>query len=154
MVRSLTAFLPVGGDPVALGSVLAGDPGVWLPPPAEASGPDGWIVVLRAGPARHAVLCGVGASVDDTGNLWRPLAWNPHGALGRLVDRALPDFVGELGLLQGDSPTLVLTGGYQPPGGQVGTAGDIAGLHLLAEVSARRFLEDVSQRLRASVRSR
>lgn len=150
MNRPLTVFLPIPGDTRGLSAALGGDPAGWLPPPAEPAGPDEWTVMLHAGPARHQVVCHVGAAWTSDGVLWRPLFWQPQGteALGRLVDKVLPDFDGEIGLLDSSGSTLVLTGSYEPPGGALGTAGDLAGGRYVADTSGRRFLEDVARQLR------
>jgi hypothetical protein len=151
--RTMTVFLPVVGPLERLSEVLAGDPRMWLPPPSEPRGSEGWMVHLRAGPVSYPVLCCVGSNWRDGDSLWRALTWSPHGgdALGRITDRALPDFVGELGLLPQTDPTLVLTGQYNPPGGAVGAIGDRAVMHRIADTTARRFLVEVAQCLASPV---
>lgn len=156
MNRSVTAFLPLAGDARSYLEILAGDPGRWLPPPADPLGPHEWTVHLRAGPAAYPVVFHVGADWSDSDNLWRPVTWSPRGSemFGRLTDRALPAFVGEVGLVTVSQPTLTLTGEYDPPGGVVGTLSDRAVLHRLADTTARRFLTDVAHRISSSLPAR
>lgn len=146
MPRPLTVFLPVG--PGAGCTVVAGDPGAWLPAPATAVG-DAWVLSLHAGPVAHGAVCRVGTATHDGTDLWRPISWQASDAGGhtRAIDRLLPTFAGELGVVRAPSPTLVLTGSYDPPGSVVGSVADRAGLERVAQATARRFVSDVARRL-------
>lgn len=148
MSRQLTAFLPVD-SPGAL-SQLAADPQWWLPAPATAV-PGGWVVPMHAGSLTRSVLCRVGAPVQETHRLWRPISWEPSDAGGRArpVDRLLPTFTGDLGVVLGPAATLVLTGTYDPPGAALGSIVDRAGLERVADRTARRFLVDIARQLTA-----
>ena len=149
MPRDLTIFLPV--DAATVASVARDDPQRWLPAPAAAV-PGGWVVTLHAGRAAHSVLCRVGPAVPASAGPWRPVSWEPSDGAGRVraIDRFLPRFTGELGVLQAPGPTLVLCGSYEPPGAVVGTVAAGAGLERVAQATARRFLADVAKRLAAA----
>ena len=147
MFRTITVFLPV--EPAAAEAVAA-DPQWWLPAPAAAAA-GGWVVSLHAGPATHPVLCRVGAPHRAIDGLWRAISWAPSDARGttRALDRLLPQFAGDLGLLSAPAPTLVLTGSYDPPGALLGSVADRAGLERVAQATARHFVADVAKGLTA-----
>ena len=149
MPRNLTVFLPMDTDTAV--SAICEDPQWWLPAPAAAV-PGGWIVSLQAVRVAHWVVCRVGpSSATSPAGLWRSLSWEPSDGAGRVrsVDRFLPRFDGEVGIVQTPGPTLILSGWYEPPGAVVGSLADRAGLERVAESTARRFVAEIAKRLGA-----
>ena len=147
MHQPLTAFHPLPRS-AAVAHLFQGDPSVWLPDLVRPLDDD-WVIRLHAGPVSHTVLCHVGDPFTRDGSLWRAISWVPSDADGhiRLLDALLPEFDGDLGLLEQPGPSLVLTGSYQPPGGGVGAAIDRVGLERVADATARRWLARVAKQL-------
>ena len=149
--QSLTAFLPISAK-LDASHDFAGDPGLWLPEPAMLVEPGRWVIRLHAGVTSHTVVCEVGVAAEHADAVWRGFTWQASDLTGRsrVVDRAFPQFRGEIGLVTAPAPTLVLTGTYDPPGGSFGYALDRVGLERIANMSGRRLLSDIAARLRAS----
>ena len=147
--HSLTMFLPVSAA-LDVTSVFVDDPGLWLPPPARTVTPGSWVVRLHAGITSHAVVADVGAAATTPGATWRQLSWQASDPAGRrrVVHRAFPQFIGEIGLVTAPAPTLVLSGTYDPPGGSLGDALDRVGLERVASMTGRRLLTEIVGRLR------
>ena len=145
----LTAFHPLARTDIdTLRARLADDPALWLPDPATPA-PGGWVTRLHAGPVSHSALCVVGDPWTKDEQTWRPVAWQPADAHGRVRAHhgALPAFQGDIGLVAHPAPTLVITGTYDPPGGAVGAAADRLVLERVANATARRWLVDAATRL-------
>lgn len=152
MVRTVRTFLPVVGDPAALIRAFESDPARWLPG-SRRTGPDGFVITLRAGTFTQQVSASVGAPWRAGSTRWRSLSWEPAGDAGgaRGVERLLPSLDGEVGLHieSGRRVTLVFDGRYQPPGGAVGTAVDVVALSRVADATIRRLTTDMVARLSA-----
>jgi hypothetical protein len=144
--------LPVVGDPPALIRAFEGDPARWLPR-SRRTGPDGFVVTLRAGSFTQQVTATIGAPWRAGATRWRTLSWEPMASQGttRGVERLLPSLDGELGLHieSGRRVTLVFDGRYQPPGGAVGTAVDMVALSRVADATIQRLISDIVARLSA-----
>lgn len=152
MARSVRTFLPVVGDPASLTRAFEGDPARWLPA-SRRTGPDQYIVVLRAGAMNQYVAAMVGSPWRSGATRWRSLSWEPTGVdrSARAVDRLLPSLDGELGLNieAHNRVTLIFDGRYQPPGGAVGTAVDVVALNRVADATIQRLVSDITARLSA-----
>jgi len=135
---------------------FADDPGAWLPPPADVYGPATWVVGLRAGPIHRNVAVSIGPVWQRGSTAWRALRWEPveDGSEVLPLESLLPVFVGEIGIVRSDArqtAELRLQGSYAPPGGIAGALADHAGLHRVAQHTADRLVEEVAQRLGASL---
>lgn len=137
----------------AVASVLAGDPGEWLPAPAEPT-EDGWRVRLLADGAlpqpmvAHDALVRLGdADEDEHSGLLRAMSWRSAS-----MDRLVPTLDGDLELvsLDGYGCQLSLMGSYRPPMSVVGEAGDRLFGRRVAEACVRRLVLDVAERLHAA----
>ncbi|TVR36561.1 MAG: hypothetical protein EA388_03560 [Nitriliruptor sp.] len=152
MARSVRTFLPVVGDPASLTRAFEGDPARWLPA-SRRTGPDEYLVTLRAGAMSQQVAATIGSPWRSGATRWRSLTWEPTGVdrSPRGVDRLLPSLDGELGLNieAHDRVTLIFDGRYEPPGGAVGTAVDVVALNRVADATIQRLVEDVTARLSA-----
>jgi hypothetical protein len=145
--------LPIGADRDRVREVFRGDPGVWLPRPARPHGPGRWGITVRAGPIARTVECRVGDVWEVDYVLWRRLVWTPEEEAGDVlpIRDALPVLDGALGLEDhGGTPVVVLDGRYRPLAGAAGVVLDRAALRLVATATARRFLEEVIDRLAAT----
>lgn len=148
MPRSVRAFLPVTGDPTALRRAFVGDPGRWLPD-ARRTGPDSWLMTVRAGALARTVEARLGIPWRTGGAQWRAISWDPAPTDGT-SDRLLPSLDGELGLhLLDGVVTLILDARYRPPGGPVGSALDGVALRRVARGTAERLVADLAARLTA-----
>jgi hypothetical protein len=136
-----------------LAPLLAGDPAVWLPPPAAADG-DAWRVTLHAegalpeALATHDARVWLDEATAHSGGQLRAVQWRSASA-----DRLLPVLEGDLELapLIGAGCHLALMGTYRPPLSVVGDAGDRLLGHRVAEACVRRFVLDVQNRLSEAV---
>jgi hypothetical protein len=125
------------------------DPGDWLPLPARRRGLGSWTVALHAAPLARTVSCAVGDPWVVGNGTWRSVQWRPEPQLRDAlpVERGLPTFAGELGLLDDDgTPYVVLRGRYRIPGGAWGRPLDLL-LAPVARHTAARFAADVAGRL-------
>jgi hypothetical protein len=157
VVRHLSWFTHLEVASSVAAPLLAGDPGRWLPAPAEPVG-EGWRVDLEAtgalpsAVARRAAFVTVGPASGDVtswgGPLLRAISWRAAGH-----ERWFPVLDGDLELvsLGGGGCQLSLLATYRPPLSVVGGLGDGVQGHRVAEACARRFALDVAARL--SVRS-
>jgi hypothetical protein len=133
-------------------SVLAGDPALWLPAPAERSNGH-FAVTLTAegalpGPvAEHTADVEIGPSGRYPESLIRSVTWRSAH-----LDRILPTLAADLELctLGGGGSQLSMTGTYKPPLSVVGEVGDRLHGHRIAEACVRRFVLDVGMRLEAA----
>lgn len=151
MRRPLHVEHRLEGDPATLAAAFLADPTRWLPEPARWQGKERWNVRLRAGRLSRMVLCRVGGVWNVEEERWRLVRWEPTGQRDDAlpVDRVLPSFSGELGVVSGDDgAVLMLRGTYTPPAGAVGVAADAAGLHRIASVTGEAFTAAVAARLR------
>jgi hypothetical protein len=129
--------------------IFRGDPGAWLPPPAELSA-EGWLVDLHADGVLVAPLAlqhaevQVGPPCATRGGLVRAMSWHATRA-----DRLFPVFTGDLELtpLPITGWQVAMVGTYRPPLSVVGGAADRALGHRVAEACVRRFALDVADRL-------
>lgn len=146
-MTSLTVFLPVKGDAVALRCLFADDPGRWLPE-SRHLGDDRWLTVVRGAGMTRAVVARVSQTWYAGSTLWRTVSWEPlvDEREPERVARYLPTMDGELGLHAevGGNASLVLDARYHPPGGPVGVTLDTLALHRIARGTAERFLADVA----------
>ena len=134
-----------------LESNFGGDPGQWLPSPAEHSD-GGWLVDVRADRAvpsaiaAHRTWTGVGEPgvVGQGGAMLRRVEWRSASA-DWLVPVLEADL--ELASLGGHGCQLSLMGSYRPPLSVVGGTGDRLVGHRVAEACVRRFVLDVADRL-------
>lgn len=135
--------------------LFAGDPGAWLPPPAEPDD-EGWRVVLHADgalpdavAAREAWVT-VGAVTPSGEGLLRRVQWR-----ARTAERLFPVLEADLEVtpLEGRGSQLSLLGTYRPPLSVVGDAGDRMLGHRVAEASVRRFVLDIDARVAEATRS-
>lgn len=143
---------PVPGSPHDLAAVFRRDPTWWLPPPAQADGPDQWRLRLDAGRFSRPVLLTVGPAWELGEMLWRVLSWEglPEDDEALPLERMLPAFSGEIGLRVVGAPTLVIEGGYEPPMGRMGATLDQAILHKVADRTVRELVVAVAKRLQAT----
>lgn len=152
MARNVRTFLPVVGEPAALMRAFEGDPARWLPA-SRRTGPDEYIVTLRAGAMSQQVAATIGLPWRSGQTRWRSLTWEPTGIerTPRSMDRLLPSLDGEVGLNieARDRVTLIFDGRYQPPGGPVGTAVDVVALNRIADATVQRLVHDITARLSA-----
>ncbi len=149
VVRGITAFLPVTGDPVALHGVMTRDPGAWLPD-SRHIGEDRWTMVVRGAGLTRIVAARIGTLWWTGSTLWRSVSWEPSDEAidPERLTRLLPSLDGELGLHgSGDVASLVLEGRYQPPGGHLGATVDALALHRVAQNTVDRLLADIAERL-------
>lgn len=157
MPSAIQIFQPVIGDPLALVAAFEGDPEAWLTESRRDGVADQWLVVLHAGALYRTVRLRVGDPWRSGTNRWRSLFWVPAGADGEAAptDRLLPSFDGELGLHLGDlgRTTLVLDGGYDPPGGRFGTAVDAIALQRLARLTTASLVATTATKLSVAARS-
>ncbi len=140
---------PVPGEADLVAEAFRGDPGQWLPQPAEDAGLERWLLRLDVGRFSRPVLASVGPPWQLGEMTWRVLSWEPLGEDGESLplDRVLPVFHGEIGLREVDSPTLVMQGAYDPPLGRMGRQLDSALLHRLADRTVRELVVAVAKRL-------
>jgi hypothetical protein len=137
----------------ASGALLAGDPTLWLPAPAEPLD-GGWSVTLHAdGPlpralADHRAIVTVGPSSTSEGTVLRSISWRSSSS-----DRFIPALEADLSLtcLNGSGCQLSLMGSYRPPLAVAGAAGDRLVGHRVAEAAVRRFVLELADRLDASL---
>jgi hypothetical protein len=131
-------------------ALLAGDPGAWLPPPAEPSGLGEWAVDLAAegalpsAVARRRVVVSIEGPASAEEALMRRLTWRAVHA-----DHLFPVLTADLELvpLAGTGCHLTFMGSYRPPLSVVGEVGDKLIGHRVAEACVRRFVLDVAERL-------
>lgn len=148
MRRHVYYYTHVLRDFGLIAPLVAGDPGAWLPPPAEPDG-EGWLIDLRADgivPGRLAsqpATAQVGPARSAEGTLVRPVLW--HSAA---TPTLFPVLDGELELtaLNQDLCQLTLLGSYRPPLAVVGALADRAAGHRVAEAVVRQFVLDVADR--------
>lgn len=150
MTRRLIAFHPMASSDDAAVAAF-GRSARELFPDGRLQGGEGVIrITLEAAGVRRPVDVHLGLAWGADSGWWRPMTWVPASS-GRdvfAVERALPTFVGELGLLEQDA-TLVLDGHYAPPGGRAGEIVDAIGLHRVAQATARLLLAQVAQQVQA-----
>lgn len=151
--RPLAHEVALEGPADRLLETFRSDPRTWLPAPARPAGPGAWTVDLAAGPLHRAVVVRVGRPWVLGASVWRTVTWDPQADEGDIgpLDRLLPTFEGEIGVVAGDYRVLLrLRGGYRPPGGLLGAAVDAAVLHRGAADTASRFCADVAARLKTA----
>ena len=134
---------------------FGGDPGGWLPAPAEAA-EGGWLVGVHADGALptvvagHTTWIGVGGLgvAGDGEALLREVEWRSASR-----ERMIPVLEGDLELasVNGHGCQLSLMGSYRPPMSVMGDAGDRLFGHRVAEACVRRFVLDVADRLAGMV---
>ena len=139
---SLTAFLPVTGDPVRLAGVMAEDPQGWLPDGAS-DGPDQRRLTIHCESGLHTVSVRISQPWWAGNTLWRTVSWDAldgfeetHGGCAELsaVD-------GELGLhASPGAVSLILDVRYTPSSGR----SDVSALHREARSTAERLLADIA----------
>lgn len=152
MRRNVYFYTQLEGRFGEAASVLADDPGRWLPRPADPAG-EGWRVLLDArgalpgARAHRMAVVQLGPIVRGCERVWRRVRW--RDAAG---DRRFPVMEAdvELEALVGGSCRLSLVGSYEPPGALVGNLTDAAVGHRIAEACVRRFILDIATRLEAS----
>lgn len=148
-MTTITAFLPVKGDPAALHRVFADDPGVWLPDSRQLGG-DRWHTVVHGAGTTRPVVARVNQVWRSGSTLWRTVSWLPvvDQREPDRIARYLPTMDGELGLsAAGGQSSLVFDARYQPPGGPLGATLDTFALHRVAQGTADRFLADIAAAL-------
>jgi hypothetical protein len=148
-MRQLHIFLPAGETSPTL---LVAAPELWLPEGARAAGPGAWTVTLRVGPLARKARVSIDGPTHRDAAVWRALQWQPVSEAGDPlpVDRLLPSFSGELGLVGSpQGSTLVLDGEYKVPLGPLGEVLDAVGLHRAARATGAALLSEI---LRASQR--
>lgn len=150
MLTQLTQRRRLDCTPWTAISRFLGDPGGWLPAPAQPV-EDRWLVTVHAGPVSWTVCVCVGEPESPPEGYARTLQWVPRSRPQPRDHGALPELEGVLLLREepGGRPVLVFRGHYQAPGGTVGAVIDLAGLHALAETTIRRLLADIAERLTA-----
>lgn len=152
MRRALEVGCPLEGALGGLRDAFVEDPSVWLPEPARWRGAGRWNVRLSAGPLSRIVVCAVGGPWRVGGERWRAVSWVPAAQADDVlpVGRGLPSLAGELGVVAREGGALLLLRArYGPPAGAVGAVADAAGLHRVAQATAREFVTDVAARLTA-----
>lgn len=136
-----------------LTGLLAGDPGTWLPAPAEPV-EGGWRVAVHADgalPRRlgagHPTQVSVGPVTATDSKLLRSITWR-----SATKERLVPGLEGDLELmsLEGYGCQLSLMGSYRPPMSVIGEAGDRLVGHRVAEACVRRFVLDLAKRLESA----
>ena len=155
MRRPLQAELAVPVPWRDAGQVFRGDPRRWLPEGSNHDGGLRWYVYLWAGQVGVLVHATIGEAFVD-GEVLRRLVGFAPPPVG-LVGKAAPAFEGCLELRprrRGDAATLALLGRYRPPGGAPGALADRLLLHRVARHTARTFLDDAAERLRAGAPAR
>lgn len=148
-MTTVTVFLPIQGDPVALHRALAEDPGRWLPDSRQA-GEGRWTTVVHGAGVARTVVVRVSDAWQAGSTVWRTFSWDPVVTADdpERVVRYLPRLDGELGLdAVEDRASLVLDARYLPPGGPVGATVDALALHRVARGTVERFLADIAERL-------
>ena len=152
-MRSIVYYythVPAAFEQVA--TPLSGDPGTWLPAPAEAS-PSGWLVTLHADGAvpqplaDHPAHVRVGPTSGNAATLRRRVTWR-SAVTGLLVPTLEADL--ELAPLNGYGCQLSLMGSYPPPLSVAGAVGDRLLGHRVAEACVRRFVLGLAERLEAT----
>ena len=155
-LASLTAFLPVAGDPEELRDIFSQDAHLWLPDGRQLSEERSAVVVHGADSARTVVVT-VGQPWTAGRTLWRALSWEAFGdADSRRDVVAVPSTLdAEIGLYTAaDAASLVLDGRYPlPPRQRIGTE-ELSSLQRVAQSAANRFLEEVVARLSAIAEER
>jgi hypothetical protein len=149
MRRHLYYYTHLEHDLPTASALLAGDPGLWLPLPAEPTA-GGWAVDLVASGAlpravsHHGAIVDVGPALASEDRMLRTVTWRSATAPG-----IFPVFDGDLELirLQGDLCQLSLIGTYRPPLAVAGGAGDALLGHHVAEACIRRFVLDMAERM-------
>lgn len=139
---SLTAFLPVAGDPAVLGRAMAQDPQMWLPD----GGTDGYdqpSLTIHSKGATWRIPVRISQPWWSGTTLWRTVSWDAldtdDGPLGGCPHLSALD--GELGLhVSPGAASLILDVRYTPAGREV----DAASLHREARTTAERLLVDVA----------
>lgn len=156
MERDLDRSVPVHVDPEQAIRTFTSGPGVWLPEPAELVGPATWVISLHAGMLVRRAECTVGNVWSREGSVARRVRWTPIGTESDLLEaeQLLPGFEGSVRLTPGEDMhvALELEGHYDPPGGVLGVVLDAALMHGVARSTAKRFLQDIGEKLAASHR--
>jgi hypothetical protein len=153
MQRHLYFYTHISRPYPAVAELLAGEPGLWLPAPAEANGV-GWQVLLRADgalPARLAERLAKVSTEPPTVNgrrLLRAVSWQ-----ATTKEQLFPVLHADLELdeLPATGCHLSLMGTYRPPLSVVGGAGDAIIGHRVAEAVVRRFVLDVAERVESTL---
>lgn len=156
-VASLTAFLPVAGDPEELRDIFSQDPPLWLPDGTPLAEDRSAVVLYDAAGSARTVVATVGQPWTSGRTLWRPLSWEDVGdGDAREGDAVVPPALdGELGLYTaGDAASLVLDARYPTPPRQRVGAEELSSLRRVAQSAANRFLEEVVARLSAAAQER
>lgn len=152
MARYLYYYTHAAEPFAATAARIGGDPGCWLPEPAEPEA-SGWAVDLVAEGAlpsliacRRALVWTFATQLVTAGHLVVPLSWQAITA-----ERWFPTFDGDLEVseLAGGGCKIALVGAYTPPLGVVGGTSDRLAGHHVAEACARRFVLDVAARVTA-----
>lgn len=156
MSTQVRAFHPVQGPAALMLQLFLADP-TWLPE-GERHDDGRWAMRVHGVGVSRQVAVRVGAPWSIGRTAWRSLSWDPadrgdgaaEGGTGRVAERLLPSFDGELGIdLPEGAVSLILDGRYQPPGGRLGAALDDMALHRVGRATAERLLADVAAGLQA-----
>ena len=154
MITQLSCKRPVACSTWTAISRFVGDPSSWLPAPAQPV-EDDWLIAVRAGPLSWTVCVTVGDPHTPPEGYVRTLRWVPRAQPSpRGTGHALPELEGRLILREepGQTPTISFQGHYRAPGGHVGAALDVAGMHNVAEITLRRVVSEIADRLAAAQR--
>lgn len=142
--------LHLDGHRWALVHAFAGDPGRWLPLPAERIDGTGWLSTVHGGPTLQSVQIRIGDVRDLPDAFTRHISWEPVARHSASRNRVLPILEGQLRIEHRHPPgaNVMLTAHYRPPGGRVGNLLDAVAMHRVADRTVERFLEEIGQRLR------
>ena len=142
---SLTAFLPVTGDPVRLAGVMAEDPEGWLPDGAS-DGPDQRRFTIHCESGVHTVSVRISQPWWSANTLWRTVSWDAIDGSGETHGGCphLSALDGELGLhTSPGAVSLILDVRYTSSS----DGGDVSILHRDARSTAERLLVDIASGL-------
>ena len=153
MITQLSFRRPVTCSAWTAISRFVGDPARWLPPPAQPV-EDQWLVAVHAGPLSWTVCVTVDDAHMPPEGYVRRLRWVPRARPGHAAHHPLPELEGRLILREEphETPTLGFQGHYRAPGGPLGATLDVAGMHRVAEVTVRRVVGEIAERLGAPQR--
>ncbi len=118
-------------------------------PDARQQGDGALRVLLTSAAGLHRpVDLHLGETWQMASGAWRPITWVPVSSQGDLVpmERFLPTFVGELGLLPEDG-SIVLDGAYDPPLGLAGEIVDAVAMGHVAQTTGRLLVAAVAEQV-------
>lgn len=142
---SLTAFLPVTGDPAVLAEAMAQDPQGWLPE-GGSDGNERQSLTVRCEGGEQTVSVRISQPWWSGNTLWRSVSWDALDGLDATQGGGaqLSTLDGELGLhASPGAVSLILDVRYTPSS----DGDDVSTLHREARSTAERLLVDIASGL-------